>query len=99
MGVILKDDIIVSPIPPIDSYNPDSFVADLHIIAIDPVYQGQGAAAALLSWGEGLARRDQMGVYLEATIAGYPVYNKRNYEVTGESIVASDGSFDVSLDD
>ncbi len=95
MGVIFKGDIIVRPIL-LDSYCTDELAADLHIIAVDPAYQGQGAAAALLSWGEELARRDQLGVYLEATIAGYPVYIKRKYEVTGELIAASDGSFDVS---
>lgn len=71
-------------------------LADLHILATDPVFQGMGVGSALLSWGEALARKDGLNIYLDATDAGLPVYAKRGYEEFGDRIFAVDGSFKVS---
>ncbi|KAL8857390.1 MAG: hypothetical protein Q9178_006017 [Gyalolechia marmorata] len=53
----------------------------LSLLATHPQHQGRGAAGMLIEWGT--ERADGMGVrcFVEASVAGLPLYRKKGFEV------------------
>ncbi|KAI9704370.1 MAG: hypothetical protein M1836_007233 [Candelina mexicana] len=58
----------------------------LGVLVVHPAYQRRGAGAKLLEWG--LERADTLGIpsYLEASKAGYGLYQKHGYEEVDEVV-------------
>ena len=56
----------------------------LEILAVNPAAQGLGVGKALLAWGFERADKDQLPIYLEATVAGKPVYERSLFEAVGD---------------
>jgi hypothetical protein len=58
----------------------------LEILCVDPAAQGLGVGKALLAWGFERADRDRLPIYLEATKAGKPVYERAHFETVGDIV-------------
>ncbi|KAL4899008.1 hypothetical protein BDW74DRAFT_171843 [Aspergillus multicolor] len=54
---------------------------ELETLCTHPDYQGAGVGSALVQWGVDVADRLGMGVYLEATEVGRPLYEQFGFEV------------------
>jgi GNAT superfamily N-acetyltransferase len=54
---------------------------DVQLLATDPAYQRRGLASKLLKQVLDLADREATKAYIEATLAGYPVYERLGYKV------------------
>ncbi|KAK7537969.1 acyl-CoA N-acyltransferase [Phyllosticta citricarpa] len=52
----------------------------LHLLVTHPDHQGRGAGRLLLRWGFERADAARLPVYIEATPAGLPVYQKAGFE-------------------
>lgn len=50
------------------------------MLATHPDYQGKGAGGMLVRWGCALADKDRVPVYLDASKAGIPLYQKYGFE-------------------
>lgn len=58
----------------------DRFCSVLDIIHTHPSHQGRGAATKLLKWGTNLADRTRIPCYVESSPAGYPLFQKNDFE-------------------
>lgn len=54
---------------------------DLDMLGTRPDYHGRGLGSMLLQWGLDRADRDGLEVYLSASPAGRPLYEKRGFQV------------------
>ena len=88
-----KDDSAISEAKAYQQYLATQFFADrnnkikqtkgnialLDLLAVDPAHQRQGVAGALVKWG--IDKADQLGLEIgvEASEAGQPVYEKRDF--------------------
>ena len=52
----------------------------LDIIHTHPSHQGRGAGAQLVKWGTDLADKERCQCYLESSPAGYPLFQKCDFE-------------------
>ena len=52
----------------------------LDILHTHPSHQGRGAGAHLVNWGTDLADKNGLQCYLESSPAGYPLFQKCNFE-------------------
>ncbi|KAL4978841.1 acyl-CoA N-acyltransferase [Aspergillus desertorum] len=64
---------------------------DLDALFVHPDYQGKGIAKRLLAWGIEEAERLGADVYLEATEAGRPVYEKTGFQTIKEVRLVCEG--------
>lgn len=62
--------------------------ADLDMLGTHPSYNGKGIASMLLKWGLDRADNDKVPVFLSASPAGKPVYERRGFRVVQEEEVA-----------
>ncbi|OAL63892.1 hypothetical protein A7C99_4544 [Trichophyton rubrum] len=53
----------------------------LALLATDPAHERRGAGTLLVNWGCDLADKHGAETYLEASQRGYPVYERRGFEV------------------
>jgi GNAT superfamily N-acetyltransferase len=51
----------------------------LHLIVIDPDTQGKGVGRTLVDWGEELAVREALSLFLEATLEAVGFYEKSGF--------------------
>ncbi|CDZ97782.1 GNAT domain [Phaffia rhodozyma] len=56
----------------------------LHLLWVDPEFQGQGVSKALFEYGVSRARADGLQVYLESSEAGKPVYERLGFKHVGD---------------
>lgn len=54
---------------------------DLGILATHPTHHGRGIASQLLKWGLERADRDGLEMFLSASPAGRPIYEKKGFRV------------------
>ena len=52
----------------------------LDILHTHPSHQGRGAGAQLVKWGTDLADKERLQCYLESSPAGYPLFQKCDFE-------------------
>ncbi|KAL6237493.1 hypothetical protein BDW75DRAFT_78628 [Aspergillus navahoensis] len=64
---------------------------ELEGICVHPDYQGKGIAKRLLAWGIAEAERLGVDVYLEATEAGRPVYERMGFQTLKEVNLVCEG--------
>ncbi|BCR87273.1 GNAT family N-acetyltransferase [Aspergillus chevalieri] len=60
----------------------------LDMLGTHPSYNGKGIASMLLKWGLDRADNDKVPVFLSASPAGKPVYERRGFRVVQEEEVA-----------
>lgn len=61
---------------------------DLDMLGTHPSYNGKGIASMLLKWGLNRADNDGVPVFLSASPAGKPMYERRGFRVVWEEEVA-----------
>jgi len=61
------------------------------MLGTHPSYNGKGIASMLLKWGLDRADNDGMPVFLSASPAGKPMYERRGFRVVQEEEVAGGG--------
>lgn len=61
---------------------------DLDILGTHPKHHGRGIASQLLKWGLERADRDGLEVFLSASPAGKPIYEKKGFRVVEMEEVA-----------
>lgn len=61
-------------------------LADCHVIAVDPKYQGRGIGTMLTRWGVDIAEQLQVPVYLEATDKSVSVYRRLGFQLLERSV-------------
>lgn len=61
---------------------------DLDMLATHPAHHGRGIASLLLKWGLERADRDGVPVFLAASPAGKPMYERRGFRVLGTEEIA-----------
>jgi len=54
---------------------------ELAVLAVSPKFQRCGVGAALMEWGLDTARKENVPVVLEASIAGTGLYTKMGFEI------------------
>ncbi|GJJ06615.1 hypothetical protein Clacol_000808 [Clathrus columnatus] len=54
---------------------------ELILVCVDPVWQHQGVASALLKWGFRKARESNTAIYLESSPMGIPVYESKGFRI------------------
>lgn len=71
-------------------YNPKFMLneTDLDILGTHPKHHGRGIASQLLKWGLERADRDGLEVFLSASPAGKPIYEKKGFRVVEMEEVA-----------
>ncbi|KAL1978121.1 hypothetical protein VTN31DRAFT_980 [Thermomyces dupontii] len=62
---------------------------ELDLLIVHPKYQGRGIGKMLLQWGFEYAERAKLPIYIEATEAGRPVYEKAGLKVVDEDLFDS----------
>ncbi|RDW92729.1 GNAT family N-acetyltransferase [Aspergillus mulundensis] len=70
---------------------------ELEALCVHPDYQGRGIAKRFLAWGVGEAEMLGLDVYLEATEAGRPVYEKTGFQAVRKEEFGLDGIGETSL--
>lgn len=72
----------------------DSFIdgLDLDVLATHPNFRRRGAATMLLRWGCDQADRDGLPVYIDASEAGVPVYEKYGFRVVNGPVPPPEGA-------
>ncbi|KAL1994165.1 hypothetical protein VTN49DRAFT_2834 [Thermomyces lanuginosus] len=62
---------------------------ELDLLIVDPKYQGRGIGKMLLKWGFEYAEKAKLPIYIEATEAGRPVYEKAGLKILLEDLFDS----------
>lgn len=72
--------------------------ADVHVIAIDPKFQGRKAGALWCQWGKQLSDSLGLPLYFEASPSTYKLYEKMGYETLEDKIVHKAAVFGTPKD-
>jgi ribosomal protein S18 acetylase RimI-like enzyme len=59
----------------------------VHVIAVDPKYQGRKVGALLIQWGIDIAEQSGLPLYFESSPTTVRLYEKMGFERIGEKIV------------
>ena len=69
-----------------------------HIIAVHPCAQGHGIGRHLLRWGQDLAQRENLPLYLESTLEAVGFYEKGRFKrLSGDCVIDVEGGEGVRL--